>query len=287
MASAEVALRDGNYSGDMLLPPGQLATTALLHQAPVDNGRSFLVGETFRPVDPSRMVPTVEALPGVFMPMPIIPNVGTGKRWDFDHVWFQGNDPRLQGIAGRALRHSLGQLVPRPTHELKNERFDAIHIPTDPDLVFQTVLFGLMKYVPRHMVDLSGDRTVIREANGTLREAVRGHISIEPKTQWKIGYYMAQFVLAHGLDAIRTTHEVNSFLEAKDERARRIASFGVVRRAIDVVVDSFEPTYEKARKAGAVLQPDPTAASFVERFFNRHQPDYVPTIAQAILPQVA
>jgi hypothetical protein len=281
MAAELATLRDGIEPSGQLLPPGQ--TIASSYQTPRVSAGSFLVGETVRGVDPARMMPTEEVLPGAYVPLLIIPNLGVDGRWDYDHTRFQGNDSRMQGSDRRPLRYCFGQYIPRPTHERKNVLFDAVEIPTDAEAIFQSVLLGLAKYVPKHMVDLSDGTVVVREANDSLREEVRRNVAIQPGTGWRLGYYAAQYILTNGLEAVRETAEVDKFLEANDEHARKRASYGVVRQAVGVVTDSFEPTYEKALKRGAIRRPEPTAARFISRFFDSHQPDYVSTIADALL----
>jgi hypothetical protein len=278
-------LRDGIEPTRQLLPPGT-KTSSKDYIAPSATAGSFLVGEFMRQVDPERMVPTEEVMPGVQVPLLIVPNVGAHGRWDLDHTRFQINDPRLIGD-NRPLRYCFCQYVPRGAHERKNDAYDAVEMPVDPHAVFQAVLLGIAQYVPQRVIDLSTAKPVVYEASDSLRNEIRRHVAIQPYTSWRIGFYAANYILANGMEAIRETEEVGRFLGAKDEQARKIASYGVVRRAVGVVLDTFEPTYERARRRGAIRRPEATAARFVSRYFDQRQPDYVPVIAEALLGAVA
>lgn len=243
------------------------------------------MGEVWRPVDPKRMMPVEEVLGGVYVPCLLMPNVGGGRRWDLDHGRFQANDPRLAGEDKRPQRYSYAQWLPRATHEIKNDRYDAVLISETPHAIFQSTLLGALHYFPRWAVDLSGNKPQLTYMTDSMCDEVHreGWVTVQPGTGWKIGYYLARYALANGLDAIRDSEEVMRFAEARNEQARKFASFGVVRRALEVVLDPFEPTYEVARRKGAIRRPEPTAARFVSLYFNRHQPDYISTIADTLL----
>jgi hypothetical protein len=282
MAAEFGILRDGIRPADHPLPPGTKTGSEQL-KAPCGNAGSFLVGECVRDVDPERMVPTEEVMPGVNQPLLLIQNLGRRGRRDLDHTRFQVNDPRLQGDNRRPLRYAFCQLTTRAVHERKNDAYDAVVMPRTDDTAFQAVLLGLTKYVPWRAIDLSGKVPVVCDVSEALHSELHRSVMIQPGTGWKLGYYIARYTLANGLDAVRETDEVYRFLGAHDDRTRKIASYGVVRRALGVVLDSFEPTYEVARRRGAIRLPEPTAARFVSRYFNQRQPDYVPVIADALL----
>jgi len=274
--------RDDIGLADQLLPPGKTSTTEL--ETPRDIAGCFLVGKTMREVDPARMVPCEEVLPGAYVPYLIVPNIGRDHRWDLDHGRFQANDERLSGVDRRPLRYGYTQWMPRPTHEAKNEAFDAVLIPETPTAIFQAVLLGAARYFPRRAVDLSGSKPVIVDLTDSMCHEIHreGWVRPQPGSGWKIGFYIARYAIAHGLGAVRESDAVARFREAQNEDARRRASFGVLRQAVKIVTDPFEPAYERARRRGAIRRPEPTAARFVSLYFDRHQPDYTSVIAEAL-----
>ena len=282
VATEQIAQRDGDERCSSLLPPGE--TSELDIKSFGDNCRSFFVQGILREVDPERIVPTEEVLPGAYIPLFILPGHSTG-RWDDDHGRFEINDPRLRQPGRRVLRYTHVQYLPRFDHTRKNRAYDAVRVPVTDTATFEAVLLGAAKYLTKQCIDLSGRRPVIRDTTDAIRaEAHRAQwIRMQHLTQWRVGLYAAQYILQNGIDAVRESAEVARFLEARDEQARKLASFGVVRRAVLQVVGDFEPTYERARRAGAIRRPEPTAARFLTQYFDRHQPDYIPTIADQLL----
>lgn len=253
-------------------------------KAPVETDRSFFVGgKPVAWVDPERMVPTEEVLPGVHVPLPLLPNVPC-HRWDEDHARFESNDPRLIGWTKRPLRYCYVQFLPRAVHDRKNELFDAVEIPTEPEKIFQAVLLGAARYIPHRAVDVSGQTPKIVTLTDAMRTEFhrKGWIRMQRNTKWRIGLYLATHILANGIEAVRDTEEMARFLEAADPQARAYASFDVIREAVKTVVDPFEPVYERARRQGLIRRPEPRAGRFVTQYFDRHQPDYVPTILERL-----
>lgn len=263
--------------------------TVTLH---TEVGGNFSVRGEYRHVPPERMMPTEEVLPGVLVPLLIMPNYTSG-RWDDDHARFEIHDPRLtitefrdmQGKELRPLRYCMVQRIPRATHERKNNAFDAVEVPAAEDKVFQAVLLGAASYITRYWVDLSDKTPAIRELTDNQRaEAHRSNwVGMQRGTRWHVGYYIAQYTLRHGLDAVRDTEAVDRFMSTNLPDIKKRASFEVMRLAVQAVVEPFEPTYEVARKSGAIRKPEATAARFITRYFDEHQPDYVPTITSGLL----
>jgi hypothetical protein len=175
--------------------------------------------------------------------------------------------------------------MPRSVHERKNELYDAVVVPETPKGTFQAVLLGAARYIPRYAIDVSGQKPVVTELSDGMRHEFhrRGWIRMQRGTRWSTGLYLAQYILANGLDAVRETEEVARFVDAKGEQERKLASFGVIRRAVLNVVDPIEPVYERAKRQGAIRRPEPTASRFITRHFDGHQPDYVPILAQELL----
>ena len=263
--------------------------TVQLHK---ESGGSFSVRGVYRDIPPDRMMPTEEVLPGVLVPLLIIPNYTSG-RWDDDHARFEVHDPRLtiaefrdlHGKELRPLRYCMVQRLPRATHERKNDAFDAVEVPTAEDKVFQAVLLGAASYITRYWVDLNGKEPTIRElTDGQRAEAhSKNWVGMQRGTRWHVGYYIAQYSLKHGLDAVRDSDAVDRFMSANLSDIKKRASFEVMRLAVQAVVEPFEPTYETARRSGAIRKPEATAARFITRYFDKHQPDYVPTITDGLL----
>jgi hypothetical protein len=253
-------------------------------QVCLPEGGYYLVGGRLQEVAPERMVPTEEVLPGVYVPLLIIPNISSSF-WDEDHARFEVHDSRLMGPDRRPLRHCYLQYMPRPVHTRKNSFFDAVEIPEDDHKAFQTVLLGAARYVTRHGVDISGGKPIVRELTQNNRVEIhrRGWIRMQRDTRWSTGYYIARYAIANGLEAVRETEEVARFLEADDDQTRRYASFDVLRKAVASVLDSFEPVYEIARSQGSIRRPEPTATRFVTQYFDRRQPDYIPVLVDGLL----
>jgi|GEM_PF-4823675 hypothetical protein len=248
-------------------------------------GGEFLVHDRVRSIPADRMMPTEEVLPGVLVPLLLVPNI-EAKFWDEDHARFESHDPRLVGGNGyKPLRYSMVQYLPRPVHQRKNDRYDAVEVPQDPHAIFQAVLLGAFKYVTRYGLDVSDKESKIVEFTDSerLRFHQEGWVRTQRGTDWRIGFYLAKYALTNGVQAIRDTEEVSRFIDAKSDAERKFASFGVVRRAAEIVLDPIEPTYEIARRKGAIRRPEPTATRFLTRYFDSHQPDYVPVLAEELL----
>ncbi len=256
--------------------------TIQLHE---EVGGTFFVQDEYRYVPPERMMPTEEVLPGVLAPLFILPNVDS-INWDNDHMRFEVHDPRLTGDDKRPLRYCAVQHLPRPVHDRKNMLYDAVEMPTDPDKIFQAVLLGAAGYVTHHALDISGNKPKIQLLDEVTRARIhqQNFIHMQPKTKWKVGLYLATHVLRNGLEAIRDSREVTDFLAAeRDVDALEKASFRIMRLAVQGVVEPFEPTYANARQTGGIRKPESTATRFVTRYFDEHQPDYVPVITDQLL----
>ena len=247
-------------------------------------GGFYQVGGERQYVSHERMMPTERVLESVLVPLFIIPNV-TSPNWNDDHTHFEAKDPRLTGDK-LPLRNCSVQHMPVATHRQKNKLFDAVEMPTVPSDVFQAVLFGAARYVPHFAVDLSNKKVKIIELTDSYRHEVhqKGWMRMERRSEWRVGLYLAEYAINNGLQAIVESGEVDEFLNADLGSADRTrASFKVVRKAVDIVIAPFEPTYEIARKDGGIRRPEATAARFLTRYFDRHQPDYIPTITENLL----
>lgn len=216
----------------------------------------------------------------VYMPLPIALRPSR-HGWNEHHAFFFSSDPLLQGDEQRVVRWSRLQYVPEDLHTFYHQEYDEVWLPRTPESRFKTVLLNSAGYLPNHAVDVSGkgvkkvlisrDEQIFFQANNIFRT--------QQRMGWRIGYYLAHEILKNGLDAVRDTQEVAQFLEARNQTERQMRTFGVIRAASSLVLESFEPIYEVARTNGSIRRPETTATRFVMRLFDHHQPDYADMIS--------
>lgn len=219
--------------------------------------------------------PVEEPIEGVYIPLPI-KLADSRAAWDLHHAHFHSNHPLLQGKDMRPVRWSRLQYGPKNLHSRYHYHFESIPLPDTDEARFKTVLLNATNYVPRHAVEVIRKRPTIVPLSDDVRRFMQdeGIMRQQRGRRWAIGWYFARYILENGLNAIAQTKEVAKFVDAQTLKERQILSFGVMRAAAAVVLESIEPTYEQARSQGLIRQPDPTATRFMMRHFDQRQPDY-------------
>ena len=226
-----------------------------------------------------REAPTELVLGDIQIPLPIAPIGERGKR-DKHHAFFPKKAKQLKGMNKRPVRWSRLQHVDYRLHRRYHTRHDYMWLPETEEQYFKLTLLNAANYIPRHAVDVSSRHTRNLEIPESMRRRMQREqvMHQEDGRKWAIGFFLANYVVRNGLEAITDSQEVVQFVEAKDRGEQWSSAFNVMRAATSVVLDPVEPTYERARREGNIRQSEPTAARFLLRLFDGRQPDYIPEI---------
>lgn len=219
--------------------------------------------------------PTEEVLGGIHVPLPIAPT-GHSGRWDTHHAFYPSRDEGLQGWRQRPLRWSRIQLTDYYQHRDYHKLHDRIWLPETDDQYFKLTLLNAARYLPDQAVDMSGGKARKIDLSEGMRRALQDGLGEDSGRRWRIGWYMADYIVRNGVKSIQDTEEVARYVESATEQERWSGAFRVMRKAAEVVLDPVEPMYGQARSHGSIRQPEPTAGRFLMRLFDGRQPDYMP-----------
>jgi hypothetical protein len=178
------------------------------------------------PTDPESGVP----YPILITPDDVPPR-GLGLRElrdDYDHSWFTHNNPCLQGQGGRALHYSLGQVLPRWKHEIKNQRYLEPPLPAKDDAneQFRLAAAGCARLIGPYAIDVTSDDwttpvLMTPEQYDWLTDPRRMHIEGNtPRraqtTRIHLGKFFAVHALSQDFGQIITPKVIKDFLHTED-----------------------------------------------------------------------
>lgn len=127
------------------------------------------------------------------MPLPILPqeflSVHNPDIANWHHPWHAESAPQLQGLGGKALRHSRVQLVRATDHNMGDKRRGKLTyhdfyigppLPDDDGDKFDLCVIAAAGYVPEKAIDLRGDEPTIKRMNKSELELLRTPANIKP-----------------------------------------------------------------------------------------------------------
>lgn len=215
---------------------------------------------------------------------PYRPPRGMTQRWDDDHSFFFRDLPELNDEAGKALRLSRVQHVPRWLHDRKHNDFypgGVEQLPqTDADKFALTVL-ACGGYTSRLALDLRGGDPKLVKMSRPTYDFVRGKKQLHPETRKDhglgyrtpgyslrvIGTFFADYVRKQHIDEVVDESVIDEFLHTRNTENRAMLGNFIIEKAIDLAVEPIEPKYRIAAKAGLVRPRAKRASEAVKLVF--------------------
>ena len=195
---------------------------------------------------------------------------GQTARWDDDHSFFFDSLPELADNAGRALRHSRVQHVPRWLHDRKHNihyRNGVERLPATESDKFGLTVLACAGYASRIAIDVRGDTPKEVTMSKDTYDFVRGKKQLHVETRRnpvaryrtqeyckkKIGRFFADYIRRQEIEDLDESI-IDQFLHAANEQKRRRLGNVILGHALEVAVEPVEPKYHEALNAG-LLRP--------------------------------
>ena len=212
------------------------------------------------------ITPTCEA---TGLPLPLLPaelreNGALLLRMNFHHHFHPNNHPILQGLAGRALRYSRGQIIDKPTHKSYHKKLSGPILPQSEKEIFHDIVFSCAGVVPQQAIDLSepeGYRVINLSPEHFEKVSSPHSIYIEgahhPKrsirTRREIGKFFAHYAINQDLQDVLSEIVVEEFLDKQTygQRRKELGNF-ILREALGVSIDGLVPTHRALISEGYV-----------------------------------
>ncbi|MCA9348325.1 hypothetical protein KC867_02855 [Candidatus Saccharibacteria bacterium] len=231
---------------------------------------------------------------------PYDPPRGSSRRWDDDHSFFFSNSTELRDKAGKALRCSRVQYVPRWLHDRKHKMYGGgvEQLPTDSEDKFALTVLACAGYASRHALDLRGYEPRLTWMSRDTYEFVKGkkRLYTEHRSNSALGYrtadrsikrigvFFANYIRTHGFDDVIDDTVVDEFLYSKNQERQQKLGNKIIGHATLVVVDPIKPIYVEALRAGSLRHGLDHPFKAVERMFPRQLwPDYHDALRQDLL----
>lgn len=199
---------------------------------------------------------------------PYDPPANQTRRWDDDHSFFFSSSPELTDDAGKALRYSRVQRVPRWLHDRKHN----IHYPDGVEQLPQTEQdkFGLTVlacagYVSPYAIDVRSDSPRLVKMSQRTYDFVKGKRQLHVETRRdevmryrtqahakrRIGLFFAEYAKRQDISDL-DEGTVDQFLHTSSAKVRQRLGNVILGHAIEVAVDPVRPLYREALSAGLV-----------------------------------
>ena len=144
----------------LILPNGtSLEDLSLSTESSCHNDRSFLIDELPITIDERLLYPVDEETRTPHLIR--IFDEGSYKygqyscKEDYDHSWYYSSSPDLKDPGGKAVRNSMGQVIPRRIHKIKNSRFGGlVWLPHTNTEKFVATIAGITGVASRWAVDV-------------------------------------------------------------------------------------------------------------------------------------
>ncbi len=236
-------------------------------------------------------IPSID--PSTRLPYPIAPSWDRrmyAENWeDRHHAAYQRLAPELQDKAGRSVRHSRVQLVPRWLHNRYHGFYpNGIELPQNDLEKFCFATLACAGVIPNKAIVVSGKRPklVDIDAKGYRYFRKPGRISPEVKINKHTGLddyakhrgiFFMTYVLENNIEEI-SPDLLKKFLDMdKNRYSKRRAQLGwlIVGKAIENATEPIKPLYKKAQEMGMLDKSCPTdPRQVIKRAVRHHPPNY-------------
>lgn len=231
--------------------------------------------------------------PSTMLPYSIAPAWATNnlvETWeDRHHAAYQRLSPELQGEAGRAVRHSRIQVVPRWLHDRYHSFYpDGIELPQTDLTKFCFATLACAGVIPNKAIDVSGSKPklVDIDAKGYRYFRKTGRISPEVKINKHTGendyakhrgIFFMKYVLENNVNEI-SPDLLKKFLSMdKSRHSKQRAQLGwlIVGKAIENATEPIKPLYKKAQEMGMLDKSCPNdPRQVIKMAVRNHPPNY-------------
>jgi hypothetical protein len=217
------------------------------------------------------------------------------KLWcDYHHLEFERNNPLLQGIGGRAVRASIGQLMPRWQHNLIHQLGDQPALPESEDEQFRAAVIGCARLLGPQALDMSREEWWVPiEMTSEQYAAVTEPFHMYTEDAFKrranhvrthIGRFFATYALSRDLTHL-SKKGVRQFLATKDPIRKKELGHWLLSESIEVAVSPMRSVqYELLRRRPLEDGPRVDLRRAVRGFFVRERfGDYYGLLSERLL----
>lgn len=256
------------------------------------------MAEILTPYDyKGKMLSPFEARTGVVLPIWGPPGDGKTNRHHphfFKRNWING--PRK--IETRAVRFSRLDRINANAHTKFHKDVEGTLFPRDQQQSFEVTLLNCVRYIPSHVIDLSGPDFAIAETTPRIKKALLGpgRITMERRKSCRreIGQFLMYHAVSRNFDHAKRAR-IEEFIElgqpryrsdelAQEQRCRlgmRLANIG-----LGLAVDGIDKLYQEARNTKSLSASAPVCAWQVAKdFVEGFEHDYFDTLEQNLVAQ--
>lgn len=253
-----------------------------------------------------QLITPLDELTGVPLPiLPVDPVHGVSRDvWtDYHHTFFHRADPTFKGDAGRALRLSRGQEIPRWLHTRYHQIFQPPAWPQSREEKFRLCVLGAANMVGPLAIDLTQDdpsvpvpMTPQQYATVTNPQSMHHEYATHPlrarRRRDDIGRFFAAYILDTTVVDSVDDALIAEFLDTKVHARKVELGNLMLRNAIMASVEPLVPTANEAlshilRPEGA-LSPQSILRRTVRRFFEKRRfIDYYGPLTQRLREAMA
>lgn len=262
--------------------------------------RSFLINKLTDPDDGRLTYPIDE---DIMMPHLVRIFTEASKRIgqycikeNYDHSWYYRLHPDLRDLGGRAVRHSMGQVIPVRIHELKNTKFGRLAwLPHTNTEKFEAAVKGITGVASRWAVDVRrpDNNLLVRlddEEFSYLTDKKRFHRqeatndSQANRLRNEIGLFFVSYAIERGIRGTISDKLIDQFLNTEDEVNRKVLGNFILKAAITENVSHLDSEHATLKRKGLV-RPNAHNPSFaVWKFVKKAKlPDYYSTMTEKLL----
>lgn len=226
----------------------------------------------------AELITPMDEMSGI--PLPILPQeylpMGKPDIANWHHPWHAESAPELQGLGGKALRHSRVQLVRATDHNMGDKRrgkltyhdfFVGPPLPTTDDERFRLCVISAAGYVPDEAIDLRGDEPKITFMDEAQIELLR--MQAQPRRVQTADVRRLERRAARDFRSLRRSGGSKRVQEMTDELQQkydRQASFGLHH-----VIYQYQPMRDFFRKHVAEQGLENIPETTVEEFLRTPQ----------------
>lgn len=209
----------------------------------------------------------LDAITGIPLPIiPLEPDVRSGGDiWtDYHHTFYNRNNPELEDPAGKALRYSRGQAIPRWLHTAYHETFAPPDLPSSVDEKFRLTVMACANMVGPLAIDFTqADPTVpvvmTRQQHAdivnpnSMHFEYAHHAKRAGRRRDDIGRFFASYVLETDLQECADIGMIEEFIDTTDTERQAALRGIILENAIELSIEPIIPV------ASEVMQEAPAS----------------------------